>query len=137
MDDYLIHSKFADHLDDLIHLFQSLIKNGLKISPHKCQFFSKSIVYMGLKFLIHEGRPSFTPMKDMCDAIRNLQPLKTVKDCRKVCGMVNFLATFFVKFTENIDTNIQFDHKTSNLSGLKNVRKHLMKSKQNSPIHPY
>ena len=83
MDDCLVHSKFEDHMDNLTHLFQSLIKNGLKISPHKCQFFRKSIVYMGLKFLIHEGRPSFTPMKDKCDAIRNLQPPKTLKDCRK------------------------------------------------------
>ena len=94
MDDCLVHSKFADHLDDLTHLFQSLIKNGLKISPCKCQFFRKSIIYMGLKFLIHEVRPSFTPMKDKCDAFRNLQQPKTVKDCRKFCGTVNFLATF-------------------------------------------
>ena len=33
-------------------------------------------------------------MKDKCDAIRHLGPPKTVKDCRKFCGMVNFLATF-------------------------------------------
>ena len=33
-------------------------------------------------------------MKDKCDSIRNLEPPKTVKDCRKFCGMVNFLATF-------------------------------------------
>ena len=50
MDDCLIHSKFADHLQDLINLFESLIKNGLKISPKKCQFFCTQIVYMGLKF---------------------------------------------------------------------------------------
>ena len=49
---------------------------------------------MGLKFLIHQGKPSFTPMKDKCDAIRHLKPSKTVRDCRKFCGMVNFLATF-------------------------------------------
>ena len=94
MDDCLIHSKFADHLQDLINLFESLIKNGLKISPKKCQFFHTQIVYMGLKFLIHQGKPSFTPMKDKCDAIRHLDPPKTVRDCRKFCGMVNFLATF-------------------------------------------
>ena len=39
MDDCLVHSKFADHLQDLTNLFQSLINNGLKISPKKCQFF--------------------------------------------------------------------------------------------------
>ena len=49
---------------------------------------------MGFKFLIENGRPSFTPMKDKCDAIRQLERPKTIKDCRKFCGMVNFLATF-------------------------------------------
>ena len=49
---------------------------------------------MGIQFLIQNGRPSFTPMKDKCDAIQNLELPKTVCDCRKFCGMVNFLATF-------------------------------------------
>ena len=94
MDDCLVHSKFADHFQDLRQLFQSLRDKGLKISPRKCQFFRTSLIYMGFRFLIHQGKPSFTPMKDKCDAIRNLEPPKTVKDCRKFCGMVNFLATF-------------------------------------------
>ena len=70
MDDCLVHSKFADHLKDLTNLFQSLIDNGLKISPKKCQFFRTGLLYMGLKFLIYNGRPSITPMKDKCEAIR-------------------------------------------------------------------
>ena len=70
MDDCLVHSKFTDDLQDLTNLFQSLIDNGLKISPKKCQFFRTELVYMGLKFLIYSGRPSITPMKDKCEAIR-------------------------------------------------------------------
>ena len=100
MDDCLIHSKFADHLQDLINLFNSLIKNGLKISPKKCEFFSTELVYMGLKFLKHNGRPSFTPMKDKCDAIRHLDPPRTVRNCRKFCGMVNYLTTFLKNLQE-------------------------------------
>lgn len=94
MDDCLVHSKFVDHMQDLKNLFQSLLDHGLKISPKKCQFFRTSLIYMGYKFLIQKGRPSFTPMKDKCESIRNLEPPNTVKDCRKFCGMVNFLATF-------------------------------------------
>ena len=69
MDNCLVHSKFADYLQDLTNLFQSLIDNGLKISTRKCQFFQTELVYMGLKFLIYNGRPSITPMKDKCEAI--------------------------------------------------------------------
>ena len=94
MDDCLIFTKFNDHIQDLKNLFKNLIAYGLKISPRKCQFFRQKITYMGMQFLIDDGRPSFTPLKDKCDAIRNLLPPKTVKDCRKFCGMVNFLATF-------------------------------------------
>ena len=101
MDDCLVHSKFRDHITDLRNLFQSLLDHGLKISPRKCQFFRTSLIYMGFKFLIENGRPSFTPMKDKCDAIRQLERPKTIKDCRKFCGMVNFLATF-LKHLQNI-----------------------------------
>ena len=31
----------------LIDLFKALIRNGLKISPKKCQLFRKKLVYMG------------------------------------------------------------------------------------------
>ena len=52
---------------------------------------------MGLYFMIKEGKPCFELMKDKCDAIRNMQPLHTVKECRQFCGMVNFLSTFLPK----------------------------------------
>ena len=50
MDDTFIHSPMEEHMDDLMDLFKVLHKYGLKISPDKCQFFKKKIVYMGLEF---------------------------------------------------------------------------------------
>ena len=41
MDDTFIHSTAEEHMDDLIDLFKVLRKYGLKLSPHKCQFFMK------------------------------------------------------------------------------------------------
>ena len=41
MDDMFIHSTAEDHMDDLMDLFKVLRKYGLKLSPHKCQFFKK------------------------------------------------------------------------------------------------
>ena len=41
-------------------LFKVLCKYGLKISPHKCQFFKKKIVYMGLEFQVKTAK-SVTP----------------------------------------------------------------------------
>ena len=48
MDDTFIHSTTDEHMDDPMDLFKVLRKYGFKISPHKCQFFKKKIVYMGL-----------------------------------------------------------------------------------------
>ena len=94
MDDMFIHLTGEEHMDDLIDLFKVLRKYGLKLSPHKCQFFKKKIVYMGLEFQIQEDKVCYTPLKDKCDAIRNLESPKTLRQIRAFCGMVNFLSSF-------------------------------------------
>ena len=94
MDDTFIHSTAEEHMDDLIDLFKVLRKHSLKLSPHKCQFFKKKIVYMGLEFQIQEYKVCYTPLKDKCDAIRNLESPKALRQTRACCGMVNFLSPF-------------------------------------------
>ena len=93
-DDTFIHSTAEEHMDDLMHLFKVLRKYGLKLSPHKCLFFKKKIVYIELEFQIQEDKVCYTPLKDKCDAIRNLESLKTLRQTRAFCGMVNFLSSF-------------------------------------------
>ena len=94
MDDTFIHSTAEEHMDDLMDLFKVLRKYGLKLSPHKCQFFKTKIVYMGLEFQIQGDKVCYTPLKDKYDAIRNLESPKTLRQTRAFCGMVNFLSSF-------------------------------------------
>ena len=56
MDDTFIHSTKEEHMDDLMDLFKVLQKYSLKISPHKCQFFKKKVVYMGLEFKVKNSK---------------------------------------------------------------------------------
>ena len=84
MDDIFIHSTAEEHMDDLLDLFKVLQKYGLKMSPHKCQFFKKKIVYM----------VCYTPLKEKFEAIQNLDSPKTLKQTRAFCSMVNFLSSF-------------------------------------------
>ena len=94
MDDTFIHSTAEEHMDDLLDLLKVLQKYGLKISAHKCQFFKKKTVYMGLEFQVEDDKVCYTPLKDKCEAIRNLDSPKTLKQTRAFCGMVNFLSSF-------------------------------------------
>ena len=85
MDDTFIHLSAEEHMDDLMDLFKVLRKYGLKLSPHKCQFFKKKIVYMGLEFQIQGDQVFYTPLKDKCDALRNLESPKTLRQTRAFC----------------------------------------------------
>ena len=94
MDNTFIHSTKEEHVDNLMDLFKILCQYGLKILPHKCKFFQKKIVYMGLEFKVKDSNVCYTPLKDKCEAIRNLESPKTLKQTRAFYGMVNFLSSF-------------------------------------------
>ena len=90
----MVHSKISDHMGFLVRLFKALIRNGLKISPKKCQLFKTDLIYMGHTMLIEEGLPKLKPLKTRVEAILKLEPPKTIKDCRSFCGMVNYLSIY-------------------------------------------
>ena len=94
MDDTFTHSTKEEHMDDLMDLFKVLHKYKLKISPHKCQFLKMKIVYIRLEFQVKDSKVSYIPLKDKCEAIRNLESPKALKHTRAFCGMINFLSQF-------------------------------------------
>ena len=94
MDDCFVFSKKKTHLKHVTDLFKALIRNGLKISPRKCKLFKKSLVYMGHQVSIIENIPYITPVKSRVEAIVKLDPLKSPKNCKQFCGMVNYLSMF-------------------------------------------
>ena len=49
---------------------------------------------MGLEFQVQGDKVCYTPLKDKCDSIRNLESPKTLRHTRAFCGMVNFLSSF-------------------------------------------
>ena len=63
MDDTFIQLTAEEHMDDLMDLFKVLRKYALKLSPHKCQFFKKRIVYMGLEFQVQGDKVALYTIK--------------------------------------------------------------------------
>ena len=82
------------HIAKLEILLKALLKNGLKISPKKCQLFWTNLHYMGNEIFIQNKRLCINPLQSRLEAIQKLQPPTTVKGCRSFAGMVNFLSKF-------------------------------------------
>ena len=57
MDDLLLFTPSnRSHIDKLKDLSKALLKNGLKISPKKCQLFRTNLQYMGNEIFIQDKR---------------------------------------------------------------------------------
>ena len=94
MDDLLIHSTKVAHWKLLEQLLKSMCKNGLRLSPKKCQLFKTQLIYMGNEFSINKRTMIITPLRSRTEAINNIPTLKTPKQCKSFCGIVNYLSLF-------------------------------------------
>ena len=78
----------------LVNLFETMIKNGLKLSPKKSQLFVKELVYLGTLFMVKLHGLIITPLLTRVDAIKNIPTPTTPKGCKSFCGVVNYLVIF-------------------------------------------
>ena len=94
MDDLLIHSTKVDHWKLLEQLLKSMYKNGLRLSPKKCQLFKTNLIYMGNEFSINRRTMTITPLRSRTEAINKIPTPRTPKQCKSFCGVVNYLSLF-------------------------------------------
>ena len=95
MDDLILFTLSKEaHINKLEDLLKALLKNGLKISPKKCQLFRTSLQYMGNEIFIENKKVCVKPLRSTLEAIQKLKPPKTPKGCRSFGGVVNFLSMF-------------------------------------------
>ena len=95
MGDLLLFTPLKEsHMSKLEDLLKALLKNGLKISPKKCQLFRTSLQYMGNKIFIQNRKVCVQPLRNRLDAIQRLQLPTTAKGCRSFAGVVNFFSMF-------------------------------------------
>ena len=95
MDDLLLFMPYKQtHFEKLIDLLQALCKNGLKISPEKCQLFKTELHYMGNTIFIKEKRVCVKPLRSRLEAIQISKPHTNQKGCRSFAGIVNSVSIF-------------------------------------------
>ena len=75
MDDLLLSTQSeASPVAKLEDLLKALLKNGLKISQKKCQFFRTDLHYMENEIFIQNKRVCVKPLRSRLEAIKKLQP---------------------------------------------------------------
>ena len=94
MDDLLLLTPSKkSHMNKLEDLLKVLLKNGLKISPKKCQLFKQIYNTWVMKYVIRTI-VCMQPLRSRSETVQKLQPPTTVKGYRSYVGMVNFLSMF-------------------------------------------
>ena len=95
MDDLLLFTPNKQmHFEKLIDLLWALCKNGLKISPKKCQLFKMELQYMGNTIFIKEKRVCVKPLRTRLEVIQKLKPSTNKKGCQNFMGTANFVSIF-------------------------------------------
>ena len=82
MDDLLIHITKVAHCKLLEQLLKSMCKNGLRLSPKKCQLFKTQLTYIGNEFSINKRTITVTPLRSRTKAINKIPTSKTPKQCK-------------------------------------------------------
>ena len=85
--------------------------------------FQEEEVYMGLEFQNQGDKVCYTPLKDKCDAIRNLESPKTLRQTRAFCRMVNFLSSFLPNLRRLLIPIYDLQKKTKKFKWMDEVEK--------------
>ena len=103
MDDLLLFTlEKRSHKDKLIDLLKALLKNGLKISPKKCQFIKKDLQYTGNTISTKEGMYKIHEKQD----IQRLKPPTAPEGCRSFAAVVELSTSVLPLATEMTNTYI-------------------------------
>lgn len=78
------------HLDTLQGVLRRLKDAGLTVDPQKCEFFKKSVVYLGHRI----SKDGLAKTEDKVQAIKETSRPTNTSELRSLIGMVNFYKKF-------------------------------------------
>ena len=107
MDDLLLFTPSKDsHMNKLEDLLKALLKNGLQISPKKCQLFKTSLQYMRNKIFIQNRKVCVQPLRNRLEEIQKLQPPPNSKRMQEFCRYGELLKHVLPRTTETVKAYI-------------------------------
>ena len=102
MDDLLL---FTTSKDSHMNKFEDLLKNGLKISPKKCQLFKTSLQCMGNKIFIQNRKVCVQPLRNKTGSNSKITTLKDSKRMQEFCRYGELLKHVLPRTTETVKTH--------------------------------
>ena len=128
MDDLLLFTpNKQSHFEKLEDLLKALCKDGLKISPKKCQLFKTELQYMGNTIFIKDKHVHVKPLRSRLEAIQRLKTPITPKGCKSFAGMINFVSMFCPELQRLLKPICDLKKRVDHSYGEKNNRMHLRK----------
>ena len=87
MDDLILLTPSKEsHMNKLEDILNALLKNGLKISPEKCQLFRTSLQYMGNEIFVENKKVCVKPLRSRLEAIQSFNHQKHSRDVEALQG---------------------------------------------------
>ena len=97
LDDVIIFSKtYEEHLARLEKVFERMRKEGLKLSPSKCQFFKRRVKYIG--HMVSES--GVEPDPDKVEKVKTWPRPRNPEEVRKFIGFVGYYRKFVHNFAK-------------------------------------
>ena len=97
VDDIIVFAKTENaHLARLRAVFDRIRAFGLKMRPHKCTFFTKSVDYLGH----HISEAGIQPDERHIQRVKEFQPPSTVTEVRQFLGFVNHYRRFIKDYSK-------------------------------------
>ena len=97
LDDLLIHSAdVSSHLAAIERVVEAVGKGGIKLQPHKCQFFKEEAHYLG-HVVSSRG---IQPLPAQTEAIRTWEMPRTRTQLRAFLGKVGYYRSFIKDFSK-------------------------------------
>ena len=96
LDDTNVYSKtFEDHLDHLKIVFQRIRDAGLKLNLDKCNFWMKSLPFLGHTI----SSKGIAPDPAKIEAVQKIQPPKSTTKLRSFLGLAGYYRQFIRNFS--------------------------------------
>jgi hypothetical protein len=97
LDDIIVFGKTHEqHVRRLAEVLEKLQRAGLKLKPSKCQFFQKSLLFLG--HMVSEQGISTDPAK--LEALKTWVRPRTVKDVRSFLGFCSYYRRYVPHFAD-------------------------------------